>query len=175
MTEAAAWDGEGVDPWLPERLAAAAEIVAAEQAIRGEVYTALQEWIVAVRRGVLGSLRPDPIAVYAHTPQWTAAGAKVTISSRTASEVEAGTQKDPIERVRTYLVNSGQADQEFLDAIEAESDKIAAELRKSCLEMPDPSPMSIFDHAYAEPHPLIDEEREAFGAYLDSFEHAKEA
>ncbi|MCI0687190.1 MAG: pyruvate dehydrogenase (acetyl-transferring) E1 component subunit alpha [Sporichthyaceae bacterium] len=94
---------------------------------------------------------------------------------RIASEVEQWKQKDPIERLRVYLLESGQADQEFFDAIEAESDTVAAELRKGCLELPDPSPMSIFDHAYAEPHPLIDEEREAFGAYLDSFEHAKEA
>ena len=36
--------------------------------------------------------------------------------------------------------------------------------------MPDPEPLSIFDHVYAEPHPLIDEERAQFAAYLDSFE-----
>jgi hypothetical protein len=65
-----AWDGEGVDPWLPERLAAVVEIVAAEQVIRAEIWAALSEWIVAVRRGVLSTVRPDPIAVYAHTPEW---------------------------------------------------------------------------------------------------------
>jgi hypothetical protein len=68
-----AWDGDGVDPWLPERLAAAVEIVAAEQAIRAEVWSALSEWIVAVRRGVLDTIRPDPIAIYAHNPRWATA------------------------------------------------------------------------------------------------------
>ena len=72
-----AWDGEGTDPWLPERLAAAIEIVAAEQTIRAEIWSALSEWIVAVRRGVLATIRPDPIAVYAHSPQWASAVEKV--------------------------------------------------------------------------------------------------
>jgi pyruvate dehydrogenase E1 component alpha subunit len=36
--------------------------------------------------------------------------------------------------------------------------------------MPDPEPMAIFEHAYADGHPLVDEERAAFAAYLDSFE-----
>ncbi|HKE52195.1 MAG TPA: pyruvate dehydrogenase (acetyl-transferring) E1 component subunit alpha [Actinomycetes bacterium] len=94
---------------------------------------------------------------------------------RIASEVEAWKQKDPIERLRSYLLATDQVDQAFLDEIEAESDQIAAELRKGCLEMPDPSPMSMFEYVYAESHPLVDEERAAFGAYLDSFEHAKEA
>ena len=82
---------------------------------------------------------------------------------------------DPIERLRRYLLATDQADQAFLDEIEAESDQIAAELRKGCLEMPDPSPLSMFEHVYAESHPLVDEERAAFSTYLDSFEHAKEA
>jgi 2-oxoisovalerate dehydrogenase E1 component alpha subunit len=94
---------------------------------------------------------------------------------RIASEVEAWKQKDPIERLRSYLLATDQADQAFLDELEAESDQIAAELRKGCLEMRDPSPMSMFDHVYAEEHPLVDEERAVFGTYLDSFEHAKEA
>jgi len=94
---------------------------------------------------------------------------------RIASEVEAWKQKDPIERLRTYLLATDQADQAFLDEIEAESDQIAAELRKGCLELPDPSPLSMFEHVYADSHPLVNEERAAFGAYLDSFEHAKEA
>ncbi|MGH8835934.1 MAG: pyruvate dehydrogenase (acetyl-transferring) E1 component subunit alpha [Actinomycetes bacterium] len=94
---------------------------------------------------------------------------------RIASEVEAWQQKDPIERLRSHLLATDQSDQAFLDEIDAESDQIAAELRKGCLEMPDPSPMSMFEYVYAESHPLVDEERAAFGAYLDSFEHAKEA
>ena len=89
---------------------------------------------------------------------------------RIASEVEAWKLKDPIERVKAYLVRNGWAPPEYFESLERESDELAARVRAGCLAMPDPSPLSIFDHAYAEPHALIDEEREQFAAYLDSFE-----
>jgi pyruvate dehydrogenase E1 component alpha subunit len=72
--------------------------------------------------------------------------------------------------VKAYLVRSGIADQAFFDSIEAESDELAAHVRKGCLEMEDPEPLSIFDHVYAERHPLVEEEREQFRAYLETFE-----
>ena len=56
----------------------------------------------------------------------------------------------------------GIADQAFFDAVEEESDELAAHVRKGCLEMPDPEPLSIFDHVYAERHPLVEEERAQF-------------
>ena len=46
----------------------------------------------------------------------------------------------------------------------------AAELRRGCLAMDDPEPAVLFDHVYAEPHPLLDEERAAYAAYLDGFD-----
>ena len=64
-----------------------------------------------------------------------------------------GRLKDPIERLKAYLVRTGIADQAFFDALEAETDELAAHVRKGCLEMPDPEPLSIFDHVYAERAP----------------------
>ena len=89
---------------------------------------------------------------------------------RLTDELESWKLKDPIERVKAYLVRGGIADQAFFDAIEAESDELAAHVRKGCLEMEDPEPLSIFDHVYAERHPLVEEEREQFRAYLETFE-----
>jgi pyruvate dehydrogenase E1 component alpha subunit len=89
---------------------------------------------------------------------------------RLTDELESWKLKDPIERVKAYLVRSGIADQAFFDSIEAESDELAAHVRKGCLEMEDPEPLSIFDHVYAERHPLVEEEREQFRAYLETFE-----
>ena len=37
-------------------------------------------------------------------------------------------------------------------------------------QMPNPEPDTMFDHAYREPHPLVDEEREWFAGYRASFE-----
>lgn len=89
---------------------------------------------------------------------------------RVASELEAWKLKDPIERVKAYLFKNELADQDFFDAVEAEADQLGADLRRRCLEMPDPQPLDIFDHVYVEPHRLIDEERAQFATYLEGFE-----
>ena len=36
--------------------------------------------------------------------------------------------------------------------------------------MPDPAPLSMFDHIYVEEHPLVEAERAEFAAYSASFE-----
>ncbi|WP_113700738.1 pyruvate dehydrogenase (acetyl-transferring) E1 component subunit alpha [Nonomuraea lactucae] len=89
---------------------------------------------------------------------------------RVASELEAWKLKDPIERVKSYLFKNELADQEFFDSVEAEADRLGADLRRRCLAMPDPGPLDIFDHVYTGPHPLIDEERAQFATYLEGFE-----
>ncbi|MGQ0623091.1 MAG: pyruvate dehydrogenase (acetyl-transferring) E1 component subunit alpha [Sporichthyaceae bacterium] len=91
---------------------------------------------------------------------------------RIAAEVEAWKLKDPVERLRVYLVRSGKLDQEFLDGLQAESDALAKRIRAGCLQMANPDPLSIFEHAYAEPHPLIEEQKAEFAAYLASFADA---
>jgi 2-oxoisovalerate dehydrogenase E1 component alpha subunit len=92
---------------------------------------------------------------------------------RLASELEMWKLKDPIERVRAYLVRTGQAGPEFLAEVDAEAKKIGADLREACRTMPDPPPLAIFDNVYAEPTSTLRAEREQFAAYLDSFEGAE--
>ncbi|TNY38230.1 pyruvate dehydrogenase (acetyl-transferring) E1 component subunit alpha [Thermomonospora catenispora] len=89
---------------------------------------------------------------------------------RLEAELEAWKLKDPIERVKAYLVRNDLADTEFFDEIDAEAKQYAADLRRRCLELPDPEPMAIFQDIYAEPHALISEEQAQFAAYLESFE-----
>ncbi len=89
---------------------------------------------------------------------------------RIAAEVEAWKLKDPIERLRAYLVRSGKVDQDYFDALAHESDELAKTVRAGCLDMADPEPLSIFDHVYAEPHAPIAAQRDEFAAYLASFE-----
>src|SRR5499426_3022216 len=88
---------------------------------------------------------------------------------RLATELEAWKLKDPVERVRQYLIRAGLANEDFFAAINAEADEVGARVRKACLEMPDPDPLSMFDHVYVEPTALLREEREQYAAYLDSF------
>jgi 2-oxoisovalerate dehydrogenase E1 component alpha subunit len=88
---------------------------------------------------------------------------------RLASELESWKLKDPVERVKAYLVRTGSADAAFFDEIEAEATQMGRRIRKACLEMPDPAPLSMFENVYAEPTALLREEREQYAAYLDSF------
>ena len=89
---------------------------------------------------------------------------------RVASELETWKLKDPIERVRVYLARSGQASPGFFRSVDAEADELGARVRESCRSMPDPAPLSLFDHVYAGPQAILDAEREQYSAYLDSFE-----
>ncbi|GAA2397961.1 pyruvate dehydrogenase (acetyl-transferring) E1 component subunit alpha [Actinomadura vinacea] len=89
---------------------------------------------------------------------------------RLKAEEESWKLKDPIERLKAYLVRGDLADAAFFDEVEAEAKAGAAELRRQCLALPDPRPLEIFENVYAESHPLMTEEQEQFAAYLASFE-----
>ena len=89
---------------------------------------------------------------------------------RVAAELEAWKLKDPVERVKAYLVRTGGADQAFFEDIDAEAADVGRGVRQACLAMPDPEPMAIFENVYSEPNALLAAEREQFAAYLDSFE-----
>jgi len=88
---------------------------------------------------------------------------------RLAAELETWKLKDPIERVKAYLVRTESADEKFFSDLEAESDEVGAGIRKACREMPDPDPLTIFENVYAEPNQLLESERDQFAAYLESF------
>src|SRR5699024_6521984 len=69
---------------------------------------------------------------------------------RIAEELERWQRRDPIERVRLHLEQTGSADQEFFDEVQADADRFAAELREYCFSLPDPAPERIFSAVYAE-------------------------
>jgi len=88
---------------------------------------------------------------------------------RLATELEAWKLKDPVERVKAYLVRTGAADPAFFEAIDEEANQIGTRVRTACVAMPDPPPLAIFDNIYSEPSSQVEGEREQFAAYLDSF------
>src|SRR5262249_56780166 len=88
---------------------------------------------------------------------------------RLSAELESWKLKDPIERVKQYLIRSGMAQESFFTDVAAEADEVGARVRKACLEMPDPDPLSMFDNIYAEPTALLAEERAPLEAYLSPF------
>src|SRR5690349_8429872 len=89
---------------------------------------------------------------------------------RLASELEMWKLRDPIERVRAYLVRGGLAEPEFFAEVDAEAKREGARVREACRNMPDPPPLALFDNVYAESTAILREEREQYAAYLDSFE-----
>ena len=88
---------------------------------------------------------------------------------RLASELEAWKLKDPLERMKSFLYKQQLVDSDFFGQLEADADALAARIRKGCLEMPDPDPLSIFDDVYDETTPLLLEQKAAFATYLDGF------
>jgi pyruvate dehydrogenase E1 component alpha subunit len=91
---------------------------------------------------------------------------------RLADELEAWKLKDPIERLRVYLVREQIADQAFFDSVSAEADEFAAGFREACFSMPDPPPDRIFSEVYAEESPALTAQREEYLHYLDGFADA---
>jgi 2-oxoisovalerate dehydrogenase E1 component alpha subunit len=89
---------------------------------------------------------------------------------RSREEEEEWRRKDPIARLRALLLAEGHLPDAFEATVEERSAEAAATLRTRCLAMADPAPEAMFDHVYADPHPLLNEERDAYSEYQASFE-----
>ncbi|MEV6716368.1 pyruvate dehydrogenase (acetyl-transferring) E1 component subunit alpha [Lentzea sp. NPDC051208] len=88
---------------------------------------------------------------------------------RLSDELEMWKLKDPIERVKVYLVRQQWADHEFFESVEADADELGEELREFCTNMPDPPAERIFSNVYAEGSPVLDAQRDEFLDYVSGF------
>ena len=128
--------------------------------------------VLAVTRAALQRAREGggPMLVEAFTYRM---GAHTTSDDptryRVEAELEAWKLKDPIARVRAYLARNGFADHDFFEEVEVEAEALAVRLRAGCRALPDPQIDSIFEHVYADPHPLVEAERAETAAYHASF------
>ena len=77
--------------------------------------------------------------------------------------------RDPISRLRTFLEARG-TEQAFFDDTDAEAADFANDARKRALEIEAPGDEVIFDNVYAEPHPLVTEQKAWLEAFEASFE-----
>ena len=129
--------------------------------------------VYAVTKAALDHAREGngPMLVEAYTYRM---GAHTTSDDptryRVAAEVEVWKRRDPITRLHTYLTARGLIDDDFVTALDRESDALAAHVREGCLALPDPEPLAMFDHIYVDPHPQLAQERAEFAAYLEGFE-----
>ncbi len=89
---------------------------------------------------------------------------------RLAAELESWKLKDPLERLKAYLYRQQIADRSWFEELDVEADTLAARLRESCLNLPDPDPLSMFDNVYSESTAPLLEQRQVYADYLKTFE-----
>jgi pyruvate dehydrogenase E1 component alpha subunit len=88
---------------------------------------------------------------------------------RDSAEVETWKLKDPIERVKRYLLIQGTS-QEFFDDLDAEAEELGKHLRETCKALPEPDLAALFDHVYVDESPELVEQKAQYIAYRDSLE-----
>ena len=71
--------------------------------------------------------------------------------------------------MKAFLYKQQIVDSAYFEALEGEADALAARVRQGCLEMPDPDPVSMFEHVYAEETSLITRQRAEFTEYHAGF------
>ncbi|MEV0004255.1 pyruvate dehydrogenase (acetyl-transferring) E1 component subunit alpha [Micromonospora sp. NPDC050980] len=89
---------------------------------------------------------------------------------RIASEVEAWQAKDPIARMKAFLTKQKIVDESFFAEVDEQARAESVHLRERVLTMPDPQPVSMFDHVYPHGSAELDEQRARFSQYMESFE-----
>jgi 2-oxoisovalerate dehydrogenase E1 component subunit alpha len=91
---------------------------------------------------------------------------------RLSEDLEGWKRKDPIARVKAYLTKNGVIDDDYIDAVEDEAEKLGEHLREGCRALPEPKILDIFDQVYAEQTPELAAQQAEVSAYLASFEGA---
>src|SRR6059036_3263321 len=89
---------------------------------------------------------------------------------RLSDDVEHWKLKDPIARLEVYLRRNGLVDDDFVGGVKQEADELGHHLREGCKALPDPQPLDLFAHVYAEETDELRHQRESYAAYLETFE-----
>ncbi len=89
---------------------------------------------------------------------------------RSADEEQAWRAKDPITRLRNYLLGTSAIDQSWLDSVEAEAESLAERIRLGCVNLPEPKLEEFFTQAYADTPDALFSQRAEHLAYEASFE-----
>lgn len=127
---------------------------------------AVTEWALERARSGAG-----PVLIEAFTYRM---GAHTTSDDptkyRSADEVAEWKAKDPIDRLRTYLLAKGLIDDLWLAGVAAEGAAQAERLRTGCVQLAEPDLADSFDLVYTNTPAHLHAQREQFEAYEASFE-----
>lgn len=88
---------------------------------------------------------------------------------RTREQEQYWRDRCPIARLEAWLRGEGVEEAFFTD-LAAEAADFAADIRRRTIELPDPDPLEMFAHPYAEPHPIVEAQRAAFLDFEASFD-----
>lgn len=80
--------------------------------------------------------------------------------------------KDPILRIERLLESRGRLTEGFVAAVTTHADDAAAQMRRGCLGLDAPPPLSVFDHVYTTPTAWLERQRSQYAAYLAMFDEA---
>ena len=89
---------------------------------------------------------------------------------RISAEVDVWKKKDPIDRMKKHLLAEGVVDEAWIEQVDAEADELALRIRTACQTMPNPPHEEMFQHVYADAHPLVEREAAEFAEYHAGFE-----
>jgi pyruvate dehydrogenase E1 component alpha subunit len=92
---------------------------------------------------------------------------------RLGNELETWKLRDPIERVRAYLLREAGFGADFLAAVEDESKQLAEHVRAGCRALADPTPQSLFDDVHVSMPEELRAQRDEFVEFVTSLEEAK--
>ena len=131
------------------------------------VYTVTQAAATAARGPGRDEWRPRPALIETITYRY---GAHTTADDpdayRDESEVEQWRERDPIDRLETYLRETGRLDDDRVEAIGEEVEETVADAIDEA-ESGETDPMDMFADAYAEPTPRVEEGRAYLQDLLD--------
>jgi 2-oxoisovalerate dehydrogenase E1 component alpha subunit len=77
---------------------------------------------------------------------------------RSSDEAKAWVERDPLQRLETYLTNRGVLDHPRRDDIAAAAERFASSVREALSHDSEPDPDNLFSHVYRRRTPLLDAE-----------------
>lgn len=142
--------------------------VAAEQVDGNDAVAVLAVLAKAVEHARSGA---GPFLIEAHTyrmdPHTNADDAS---RYREDAEVEQWRAADPIARLEKYLTDRHLLDADRIEAVRAEAEAYAADLRERMNADPVTDPLDLFEHIFATPTPQLREQRAQLAAELEAQE-----
>ena len=87
---------------------------------------------------------------------------------RTSAEEGYWRERDPIDRLRTYLGDTGTGEEFFAD-VEQDAEELATAAREYCRALEKPAYATMFDHVYGALHAQLEADRQGFADYEAAF------